>query len=91
MPDDHLEQVFDPYFTTHGKNGAIGFGLSTAYGIVTNHGGRIEIESEVGKGTMVIIQLPKATEAAAHEPSETDTGTATDNDGAASEAERVAS
>ncbi len=51
-----LPQVFYPYFTT--KQGGTGIGLAISQKIIADHGGSIEMESEIGKGTTVIIQLP---------------------------------
>jgi len=39
-----------------------GLGMSTAYGIITGHGGKMEVESEIGKGSIFSIQLPVSTE-----------------------------
>ncbi|MCG8457447.1 MAG: ATP-binding protein [Holophagales bacterium] len=55
---DDLAKVFDPYYTT--KAGGRGFGLATAYSIVGNHGGHIEVRSSAGRGTVVILWLPAA-------------------------------
>lgn len=51
-----IEKIFDPYYTT--KEGASGLGLATAYSVIGDHGGLIEIESSHGKGTLVSITLP---------------------------------
>lgn len=49
-------KIFDPFFTT--KENGTGLGLSISYGIVEQHGGTINLESEVGKGTTFIVNLP---------------------------------
>lgn len=54
------EKLFDPFFTT--KKGGTGLGLSVCYGIVQRHGGEIEVESELGRGTVVNIKLPECDE-----------------------------
>ena len=56
IPPDHLSKIFDPFFTT--KEKGTGLGLSVVYGIVERHGGKIELATEVGKGTRVMIRLP---------------------------------
>lgn len=56
IPADHLSSIFDPFFTT--KEKGTGLGLSVVYGIIDRHGGRIDIRSEVGRGTSVTIRLP---------------------------------
>jgi len=53
-------KVFEPFFTTKGPGKGNGLGLSTVQSIVKENGGRVEIESEPGKGTRVIVQLPVA-------------------------------
>ncbi|MBW2476172.1 MAG: response regulator [Deltaproteobacteria bacterium] len=56
IPQDHLGKIFDPFFTT--KDKGTGFGLSVVLRIVKNYGGRISVESEVGRGTSFHILLP---------------------------------
>jgi two-component system, NtrC family, sensor kinase len=59
IPDDVLPQIFEPFFSTkHAENG-VGLGLSVVYGIVERHGGRIEVDSHVGKGTTFHLTLPR--------------------------------
>ncbi len=57
MSEEVQKQIFDPFFTTRRPKGT-GLGMSVAYGIITRHGGNIDVESEVGKGTTFTIRLP---------------------------------
>lgn len=57
---DHLDQVFEPFFTTKPVGKGTGLGLSVSYGIVQQHGGSLEVQSEEGKGTTFTIRLPAA-------------------------------
>ncbi|MFP5518277.1 MAG: ATP-binding protein [Bdellovibrionia bacterium] len=58
MAPDVLEKIFDPFFTTKGVGQGTGLGLSISYGIIQNHGGEIQVRSEVGVGTEFLITLP---------------------------------
>lgn len=59
IPYENLKRVFDPFFTTKEGEGT-GLGLSISYRIIEGHGGRIEVESELGKGSRFKVILPKA-------------------------------
>ncbi|TAN74326.1 MAG: histidine kinase, partial [Gallionella sp.] len=55
---EHLGKIFDPFFTTKPVGQGTGLGLSLSYGIIQKHHGRIEVKSEVGKGTLFRVWLP---------------------------------
>jgi signal transduction histidine kinase len=58
IPREHLNKIFEPGFTTKGVGVGVGIGLAVAYRVITEHGGSIQVESEVGQGTMFTIRLP---------------------------------
>jgi two-component system cell cycle sensor histidine kinase/response regulator CckA len=53
---ENLKKIFDPYFTTKQKGS--GLGLATVYAIITQHGGRITVDSQIGQGTTFHLWLP---------------------------------
>jgi len=57
MTKEVKDSIFDPFFTTRCPEG-IGLGMSIAYGIITRHGGKIEVESDLGRGSMFTMQFP---------------------------------
>ncbi len=58
IPKPYLGRVFDPFFTTKGQGQGTGLGLTVVQRIVTKYGGRIQIQSEVGRGTSCFITFP---------------------------------
>jgi PAS domain S-box-containing protein len=60
MSEQVKAHLFEPFFTTKADQARSGLGLATCYGIVHQNGGHLRIESEVGKGTVVEIYLPRA-------------------------------
>jgi len=61
---ESLEKVFDPFYTTRDVGEGTGLGLSVSYGIVADHGGRIEVESVLGSGSRFSVYLPRAEKSA---------------------------
>lgn len=60
MTQETLSKLFTPFFTTKPRGQGTGLGLSVSYGIITRHKGRIDVQSEPGKGSTFIVRLPAA-------------------------------
>ena len=59
IPEDVIEKIFQPFFTTKPTGQGTGLGLSMSYDIVTKgHGGELKVETKEGEGTTFIIQIP---------------------------------
>lgn len=67
IPRDVLPRIFDPFYTTKPIGTGTGLGLSLSYGIIQKHGGKIDVETEMGQGTTFRITLPIRQQEAASE------------------------
>ena len=74
------EKIFDPYFTTQEVGKGSGMGLAVAHNIVKNHGGTIELESKIGKGSTFRIYLPRTEQTGAAASARDDASTPTGNE-----------
>lgn len=63
IPREIRSRIFDPFFTTKGKGQGTGLGLASAFGIIANGGGFIDLVSDIGKGSLFTVYLPEATDA----------------------------
>ena len=57
IPEEELSRIFDPFYTTKGTGGT-GLGLSVTYGIIEQHGGRIDVQSWPDEGTVFQVSIP---------------------------------
>jgi two-component system NtrC family sensor kinase len=57
IPREELTKIFEPFYSTKGQKGT-GLGLAVVWGILEKHGGKISVDSEIGKGTTFTVQLP---------------------------------
>jgi signal transduction histidine kinase len=58
IPKEHLDNLFEPFFSTKAEGKGVGLGLSVSYGIISKHGGTIHVESLPGQGTVFAVLLP---------------------------------
>jgi two-component system NtrC family sensor kinase len=61
---EHLPRLFEPFFTTKAVGRGAGLGLAICYGIIRDHGGAIEVDSQLGRGSTFRVRLPFTSEPA---------------------------
>jgi len=64
ISEENIRRIFDPFFTTKEVGQGTGLGLAISYGIIGEHGGKVSLETDIGRGTTFIVILPVVTEAA---------------------------
>ena len=62
IPEENLQHIFEPFFTTKDVGKGTGLGLSISYGIVEEHGGWIDVQSQPGEGSCFSVYLPEEVE-----------------------------
>jgi two-component system, cell cycle sensor histidine kinase and response regulator CckA len=83
IPKENLQRIFEPFFTTKPQGQGSGMGLAMVHRTVRSHGGAVEVESELGKGSRFRVFLPSAVEAPATAPAKPAAPSATPSAGAA--------
>jgi len=58
IPEEDIKRIFEPFFSTRNQHTGTGLGLSITYGLVTEMGGHITVESQVGQGTRFTVTVP---------------------------------
>jgi signal transduction histidine kinase len=58
IPEENLQRLFEPFFSTKTERGGTGLGLSVCHGIISEHNGKIYAESVEGEGATFIVELP---------------------------------
>lgn len=59
IPDDIVSHIFEPFFSTKTKESGVGLGLAVVYGIVRGHGGTVDVKSQMGRGSIFTLRLPR--------------------------------